>query len=103
MAGAGFNFGGWGGLALAFLGIAGANPPNPSQDVPWEVVTMTTENGVSVGTTQFPYADRSLQVKVDGVLISTASYTETDGLCGDFALSWQIDADETVTVKYIGR
>ncbi len=64
---------------------------------------MATVNGVSTGTTMFPFADRSLLVKVDGVLISTASYVEDDGLCGDFHLTWQIDPDETVTVQYQGR
>ena len=93
----------WQMVVMVFGPTAGANPPQPGQDVPWEVVTMTTVNGVSTGTTQFPYADRSLLVKVDGVLISTASYVEDDGLCGDFHLTWEKDPSEVVTVKYIGR
>jgi hypothetical protein len=55
---------------------------------------------VSVGTTAFPYAPTSLLVKVDGVLISPASYTETDPNAGDFALAWLLDGDETVLVQY---
>jgi hypothetical protein len=93
----------WGGQIIVLHADTVSNPPQPGQDVPWEVVTMTTVNGVSTGTTAHPYADRSLLVKVDGVLISPASYVEDDGLCGDFHLLWKIDADETVTVKYQGR
>ncbi len=103
VAGAGFNFGGWGGLALAFLGSATANPPQPGQWVDWTIVTMTTSGGVSVGTTLYPYQDRSLQIKVDGVLISPASYTETDPATGAFALSWLLDSSEVVQVRYQGR
>ena len=84
-------------------GGAAASPPQPGQEVPWAVVTMSTVGGVSTGTTAYPYADGSLKVKVDGVLISPASYVETDGATGDFALTWIVDADEVVTVTYLGR
>lgn len=93
----------WGACSFYVQSTTAANPPTPTQDVPWTVVTMTTSGGVSVGTTAFPYADGSLQVKVDGVLISPAGYTETDPSCGDFSLTWLLDPDEVVTVKYIGR
>ncbi len=97
------NFPFW--TVAAFLGVtvAADNPPQPLQWVDWTVVTMTTSGGVSVGTTLFPYADRSLQVKVDGVLISPSSYTETDPETGAFALSWLLDPSEVVQVRYQGR
>jgi hypothetical protein len=93
----------WGAQVIVLHSDAVANPPIPGSEVPWETVVMTTVNGVSAGTTANPYADRSLQVKVDGNIISPASFTEDDGLCGDFHLSWEIDVGETVQVKYQGR
>ena len=92
----------YGGVTVALLGSAEANPPAPGQEVPWTVVDMAEAGGVSVGTTAFPYAAGSLRVKVDNVVITQASYTETDPTCGDFALSWLIDDDEVVTVSYQG-
>ena len=86
-------------VLVAFACSNSADPPAPGQVVPWTVVTMAG----AVGTTEFPYADGSLLVKVDGLLISTASYTETDPAAGTFTLSWTPDTDEVVTVQYIGR
>jgi hypothetical protein len=87
---------------LAFTGGTGTsdNPPGSGQLVTWTEVAMSPSGGVSVGTTAFPYAPLSLLVKVDGVLISPASYTETDPNAGDFALAWLLDGDETVLVQY---
>jgi hypothetical protein len=93
----------WTAQVLVLHSDAATNPPPPAQETPWVTVTMTTVGGVSTGTTAFPYADRSLQVKVDGVIISPASFTETDGACGDFALSWEVDPDNVVQVSYKGR
>ncbi len=73
-------------------------PPEPGQVAPWTVVTMAG----AVGTTEWPYAAGSLLVKVDGLLISRASYTETDPAAGTFTLSWAPDSDEVVTVQYQG-
>lgn len=84
----------WG--AITYTIVGDEQPPSPGQPVPWEVVTMTGAEG----TTAFPYATGSLQVKVDGVLISRASYTETIPDCGDFTLAWDPDDDEVVTVQY---
>ena len=87
------------GIVIAVSCVGGSDPPAPGQVVPWTVVTMAG----AVGTTAYPYADESLLVKVDGVLISPASYTETDPAAGTFTLSWTPDTDETVTVQYLGR
>lgn len=89
----------WGIIAASFLQDANADPPSPGQEVPWAVVTMAG----AVGTTLYPYADGSLLVKVDGILISVASYTETDPAAGTFTLDWVPDTDEVVTVQYLGR
>lgn len=88
------------GITIQLLGTPDTDPPAPGTEVPWEVVTMTTVGGVSTGTTAFPYANLSLKVKVDGVLISPASFVETDGSLGTFALTWIVDSDEVVTVSY---
>jgi hypothetical protein len=79
--------------------------PAASRSAPWSPWTSRSTPGstTSTGTTAFPYATGSLLVKVDGVLISTASYTETDPTTGAFTLSWVIDSDEIVTVQYLGR
>jgi hypothetical protein len=82
-------------LSVAFVCSAADNPPAPGQWFPWTVVTMTG----ATGTAPFPYAAGSLEVKVDGSLISPASYTETDPATGEFTLSWTPDADEVVTVR----
>lgn len=88
---------------MAFRGdtTEAANPPGSGQTVPWTEVAMTPSGGVSVGTTAFPYAPLSLLVKVDGLLISPASYVESDPNTGDFALTWLLDGDETVLVQYL--
>ena len=83
----------------SFTGSTSNDPPSPGQVVPWTVVTMAG----AVGTTAYPYADGSLLVKVQGVLISRASYTETDPAAGTFTLAWSPDPAEVVTVQYIGR
>ena len=88
---------------VSFVAAGGGLPPDPpaaGQEVPWTAITLTTVGGVSTGTTAFPYASGSLKIKVDGVLISPASYTETDNTTGDFALSWIVDTDEVVLVSY---
>ena len=78
--------------------LSSTDPPLSGQWVYDEVVTMVG----AVGTTLFGYALGSLIVKVDGVTISRASYTETDPAAGTFTLSWVPDTDETVTVSYQG-
>lgn len=88
--------------AFSNADLAAGDPPTPGQEVPWTVVTVTPGSTTSTGTTAFPYAAGSLKVKVDGVLISPASYVETDPTTGDFTLSWVIDSDEVVTVSYQG-
>lgn len=92
----------WGACSFYVVSSATANPPAGGQEVPWTVVTMSTVGGVSTGTTAFPYASSSLRVKVDGLLISSASYVETDAATGAFALTWIVDSDEVVTVMYQG-
>jgi hypothetical protein len=91
----------WAMQVVVFVGAD--NPPAPAQEVPWTVVTMTPSGGVSVGVAPFPYADGSLLVRVDGIQITAASYVESDGATGGFALAWLLDGDETVTVKILGR
>lgn len=81
------------------LGDSGSGPPSPGQWVYGETASMAG----AVGTLDFPYADGSLKVRVDGVLITPASYTETSPSAGTFTLDWQPDTDETVTVDYQGR
>lgn len=94
----------WIGQVVNFVADSTAEePPLPGQTVPWTVVTVTPGSTTSTGTTQFPYADGSLQVKVDGVLISPASYDETDPATGAFTLLWVIDSDEVVSVQCLGR
>jgi hypothetical protein len=97
--GAAFNYAGWGGLALVFAGSSSSSAPDKGQWVYGEVVTIT---GTS-GTTRFPYATGSLIVHVDGVVITRASYVETNPITGDFDLTWDPDPDEVVTVDYQGR
>lgn len=91
---------GYGAITLALLcDASGAdNPPAPGQWVFQETVTMAGDTG----TTLFPYAPGSLHVYVDGIPISSASYTETDPSAGEFTLSWTPDADEVVRVDYQG-
>lgn len=74
------------------------SPPSPGQWVLGEVLAMSG----AVGTTVWPYAAGSPKVRVDGVLISSASYAETDPAAGTITLSWTPDADETVTIDYQG-
>jgi hypothetical protein len=54
-----------------------------------------------VGDLGFPYASGSLEIKVDNVLISRASYTENN-TAGTFTLSWTPDTDEVVTARAQG-
>lgn len=77
-------------------------PPAPGQWSQWETVTMTVGSGISSGTTAFPYATGSLEVKVDGVPVLASHIVEDDNTTGAFHLDWEIDADETVTVRYQG-
>lgn len=96
----------WVTQSLAFVCDAANSPPSPGTWVFGEVVTMSTVGGVSTGATAFVWAAGSLRVKVDGVTISPASYVDTGAALtpatGDFALTWELDGDETVTVDYQG-
>lgn len=93
----------WAGVTFTVFSTADANLPASGQTVPWTVVTVTPGSTTSTGATVYPYATGSLQVRVDGVLISTASYSETDPATGAFTLNWVIDSDEVVSVTYQGR
>jgi hypothetical protein len=86
----------YGAITLALMcGSGGA--PATTQPILGETVTMVG----AVGTTAYGYIDGSLKVRVDGLLISPASYTETDSEAGTFTLSWTPDSDEVVTVDYL--
>lgn len=88
----------WAGITYAVHADTTSNPPTSGQWIYDEIVTMTG----ATGTTAFGYAAGSLLVKVDGVTISKASFTETDPATGTFTLSWTPDTDEVVTVTYQG-
>ena len=89
----------WAAQVVAFTSSVSNDPPSPGQWVLGEVASMAG----AVGTLDFPYADGSLRVKVNGILISSASITETNPAAGTFTLAWSPDADETVRVDYQGR
>jgi hypothetical protein len=91
-------FDNWAGITFSVAGGSTSLAPMTGQWTEWAVVTMSG----ATGTTLFPYTTGSLEVKVDGVLISPASYTETDNTTGAFTLSWSPDTDEVVTVRYQG-
>ncbi len=91
------NYTGDGGQALAFAASAQAIGPLTGQVVLGEVASMAG----AVGTLDYPYAS-ILKVRVDGVIISPASYTETNPGAGTFTLAWVPATDETVTVDYQG-
>lgn len=90
---------GWAGVSYAVLCGGVGDPPDSGQWIYGEVLSMSG----AVGTTVWPYADGSVILRVDGVLISRASYTETDGAAGTITLSWTPDTDEVVTCDYQGR
>ena len=94
-----YNYAGDSGQALAFGASSGAAAPASGQWVFGEVASMAG----AVGTLDYGYAAGSLRIRVDGVLISPASYTETDPAAGTFTLSWTPDTDETVTCDYQGN
>ena len=85
-------------VLVAFTCDAAGNPPLSGRWVYGEVASMAG----AVGTLDYGYAAGSLKIRVDGVLISPASYTETDPAAGTFTLSWTPDTDETVTCDYQG-
>lgn len=86
----------WAAQMVAFIGPLD-NPPATGQWVD-ETVTMV---GAS-GTTRFPFADGSLQVKVD-LLDQTAAVTAQNGAAGTFTLGFTPKAGERVDVRYQGR
>jgi len=88
----------WAGVAAFFPADTSDNPPSSGQWVYGERLSMSG----AVGTTQFAYAAGSTKVRVDGVLISSAAYAETDPSAGTVTLSWTPDADEVVTIDYQG-
>jgi hypothetical protein len=75
-------------------------PPDTGQPVTGESPSITIGASTTTLTLDWPYAVGSLSIKVDGILISPASYVETTPGSGVVTLSWAIDADETVTVSY---
>ena len=83
---------------VSFIGDAGDDPPVSGTWVYGEVASMAG----AVGTLDFGYAAGSLTIRVDGVLISAASITETNPAAGTFTLAWAPDSDETVRVDYQG-
>lgn len=86
----------WAMQMAAFIGPLDT-PPATGQWVD-ETVTMV---GAS-GTTRFPFADGSLQVKVD-LLDQTAAVTAQSGAAGTFTLGFTPKAGERVDVRYQGR
>jgi hypothetical protein len=88
----------WGMQIASFTGATSNEPPNSGQWVYGEQASMAG----AVGTLDYGYAPGSLVIRVDGVLISPASYTETNPAAGTFTLSWDPDDDETVRVTYQG-
>lgn len=81
------------------VGWQEGGPPSPGQWVLGEIPSMAG----AVGTLDFPYANGSLRVTVDGILISAASITETNPAAGTFTLAWSPDPGETVVASYQGR
>jgi hypothetical protein len=85
------------GIVAFFPTDSASSAPLPGQWSEWKTITMAG----AVGDLGFPYASGSLQIKVDSVLISAASYTENN-TAGTFTLSWITDTDETVTARAQG-
>ena len=87
--------------------MTAAQPPAPQQPTPdlaaYKRVLASLKPGEAAWLFVYrPHPRGSLLVKVDGLIISPASYVEDDPSCGDFHLTWQIDSDEVVSVKYTG-
>lgn len=89
----------WAGVTYSVLAGGGAvEPPAHGTWSAWQVITLT---GGTDGDLGFAYASGSLQIKVDGVLISPASYDE-DNTAGTFTLHWTPASDEVVTARAQG-
>jgi hypothetical protein len=103
IAGAGFNFGGWGGLALVFAGSAAVNPTPPGDEVPTEVPTYDPDGPAYTFKTLGPFADQTLRVYVNR-LDQTAAVLAYDGLCGTFQLAFDpLAKGWLLEVRYVGR
>jgi hypothetical protein len=100
--GAGFNFGGWGGLQMAFAGSAAANPPSPGQDLGWHVPTAVPDGEDFTWDLGFPFSDGSLEVRLDGQ-DQTGAVTSYDGACGEFTVSFEVLPGELLEARGIGR
>lgn len=103
LTGAGFNFGGWGGLAFVFGVDTSSVQPTSGQQLEWATVTVTPGATTTTGTTLSAYAGGTLEIKVNGLIISASSYTETNPATGAFTLNWVLDTDEVVQVRYVAR
>jgi hypothetical protein len=90
--GAGFNYAGWGGLAMAFGSSAAVNPPTPSQWVYNEQPTFDADGPLYTGQLLHPYVgdsngNTSLTLKVNK-LDQTAAIIAWDPDCGTFQLAF---------------
>lgn len=90
----------YGAITLALLCDASGedNPPAPGQWVPWTLVTLVA----GAGTTQFPFADGSLEVRYD-IVDQTAAIVSYDGATGAFQMPSQPPLGTQVFVRYQGR
>jgi hypothetical protein len=106
IAGAGFNFGGWGGLAIVFQGTGGTEdtvqPPQPGQDLGWHVPTAVPDGEDFTWDLGFPFSDGSLEVRLDGQ-DQTGAVTSYDGACGEFTVSFEVLPGELLEARGIGR
>jgi hypothetical protein len=85
---------------VAFACTGSNLPPDSGQWVYNEIPTPAPDGSTVLFTLANNYAAGSLRIRVDGVVISPASYTETS--TSTFTLSWAPDTGEVLSVDYQG-
>jgi hypothetical protein len=97
------NYGGQGGLQMAFLAQGGQEtPPSPGQDLGWIVPTAVPDGEDFTWDIGFAFSDGSLEVRLDG-MDQTAAVTSYDGACGEFTVSFEVQPGELLEARGIGR